>query len=106
MAIADTTNASYDVVIHQNALSELHSLPTNIRQEFREIAHQAAKLKKPSNHPNIRLLRHSNNMMRIRVDYYRAICDLSIPEFRVLLIDHREYVYQSIEEAKARQSDD
>lgn len=92
-------------VAHRSAINELNSIPSSEATSIKAIAQEASKLKKPSNHPDIRLMRHSNNMSRIRSGQYRALCDLKPPNFRLLLVDQREYVYDRIEEAKSRQTD-
>ena len=90
-------------VAHRAAMRELHDIPSSDATTIKAIAQEASQLKKPSNHPNISLLRHCSGMMRIRSGNYRALCDRSPPDFRVLLIDRREYVYDRVGEAKARQ---
>ena len=101
--MAVTTKPRWNCLAHRKAMNELHDIPGSDATTIKAIAQEAAKLKKPSNHPNIRLLRNANGMMRIRVGNYRALCDRSPPDFRVLLVGRREYVYSRIGEAKGRQ---
>jgi mRNA-degrading endonuclease RelE of RelBE toxin-antitoxin system len=60
-------------------------------------------MQKPSEHSDIKLMRHCNGMQRIRAGNYRALCDRYPPKFRILLVDKRRFVYERTEEAKARQ---
>lgn len=103
--MAVTTTDSWIPVAHTSALNELHSIPGSEATTIKAIAQEASELKKPSDHPDIRLMRKAGNMMRIRSGKYRALCDLSPPNLRVLLVDHREYCYSRISEAKRRQQD-
>ena len=99
-----TTNASWKPVVHKAALNELHDIPIENAKNLREIALEASKLKKPSDHSDIRLLR-GDSMFRLRSGKYRALADLEPPELRILLVDHREYIYTRRDEARYRQTD-
>lgn len=98
-----TTRLSYQLVIHESALGELNTLPEVQRTNLKAKAREASRMQEPSNHSCISPLRDSNGIMRIRDGRFRALADLDIPQFRLLLIDHRERVYERIQEAKARQ---
>ena len=93
----------WNCMAHTRAMNELKNIPKSEAITIKAIAQEASKLKQPSNHSNIQLMRHCKGMMRIKSGKYRALCDRNPPDFRVLLIDHREYVYDRIEEAKDRQ---
>ena len=103
--ISPESNAKWFTVIHRSALNELHRIPASEATTIKAIAEEASKLKKPSDHPDIRILRKAGNMMRIRTGQYRALCDLNPPNLRVLAVGKREYIYDRIEEAKRRQTD-
>lgn len=94
--------SSYRVVAHQSALRELHDAPSSVRSKLRDKAYQAAKRPQPSTHPSLSIMRGTDGIIRIKHGDYRALCDLSSPEFRVLLVDHREYVYDRLHEAQER----
>ena len=102
MAVS-TTAASWHPTAHRSALRELRNTPDEHAEAIKAIAKDASTYQKPSNHPNISLLRDTDGIMRIKHGKYRALCDRYPPEFRILLVEHREYVYERIAEAQARQ---
>lgn len=90
-------------VIHRSAQRELIDAPSDTAAEIRSKAKEAASMQKPSNHPDVKLLRHTGGLQRIRAGDYRALCDRRPPYFRVLLVRRREDVYDYVQEAQARQ---
>lgn len=96
---------SYDVVIHRAAHRELENIPESEKTSIKAIAQEASTYKQPSDHSDIKLMRDTNGMFRIRSGKYRALCDLEPPNLRILKIKHRETVYDEVSEAKIRQGD-
>jgi len=64
--------------------------------------HEAATYPQPTMHPDIRPLRGTENLFRVRQGQYRALCDLRPPTLRVLLVHERDGVYACIEQAQSR----
>lgn len=105
MSQSGTGGASYRPFIHRGALSELGSIPEENAAELKTITRNASKLQQPSSHPSIKLLKGEGGFFRIRSEKYRAICDLHPPKLRILLVRHRDKVYDQIEVAKERAND-
>lgn len=93
---------SYEVIIHETADKELSEVPETPRAKLKDRIVEAAELEQPTEHPDIRPMRHADNLFRVRAGRYRALADLSLPNLRVLLVAHREGVYERVEEALER----
>lgn len=102
MATSSTTDATYFLVIHRAAQSELEQAPQTTRNALRRTLKDVATCERPTNHSKAKPLRHAENLFRVREGKYRALCDLSLPHVRVLLVDHRGDVYSRTEEAIER----
>ena len=96
------TKSSWQPMIHRSAVRELSHAPKQVQHGIREVAVEAAQLQKPSSHPDIKLMRGSDGLQRIRVGQWRALVDRYPPQFRILLVDRRRKVYDRVEEAKER----
>lgn len=105
MSQSGTVEASYRPYIHRGALGELADIPNSNEEEIEEITKMAARLQQPSSHPSVKLLKGQSGMFRIRSGKYRAICDLHPPKLRLLLVEHRDNVYDLIPVAKERRRD-
>lgn len=102
MATASTNDATYFLVIHTAAQSELNQVPQQTRNALRRTIKETAALQRPTDHSRAKPLRHADNLFRIREGKYRALCDLSLPYLRCLLVDHRDTVYDRTGEAMGR----
>ena len=99
------TQPSWNLIIHDQARDELHSIPDETASNLKDTLHTAKNREQPSDVSNIKLLRDANQIFRVREGKYRALCDLHPPHLRVLLIDHRETCYDQLDKAKERQAD-
>lgn len=95
----------WHLTAHTSAENELQSVPQPYRREIKRIAQEASEKRQPSEHRDISIMRDASGIMRIKVDGYRALCDLDKPAFRILLVDERETVYNKLKEAEKRQGD-
>jgi len=100
--MATTDAPRYNTVIHKSAQRELHQAPVETAQQLRQSIHEAATYPQPTMHPDIRPLRGTENLFRVRQGQYRALCDLRPPTLRVLLVHERDGVYSCIEQAQSR----
>jgi len=91
----------YETTIHRQARTELHRVPERTRDELVAKVKGAACRRQPTEHPDVKVLRNYD-MFRVRAGRHRALCTLQQPEVRVLLVDHRDKVYDRQAEAAAR----
>jgi mRNA-degrading endonuclease RelE of RelBE toxin-antitoxin system len=96
----DVTPA-YQVEIHKRALAELRALPVEHRREMRHRLAQLGESEEPTAKPYVTHLA-GTDCLRVRETDYRAVCRLSKPHLRVLLIGEREHVYERIDTALSR----
>lgn len=100
--MATTGNApTYQPVIHQSAERELTDVPPDTRAGLVSIIKAAAERPEPSSHSECTPLQ-GHPLFRVRCGKYRALCALEKPELRVLLVGHREGIYDRMDEAASR----
>lgn len=105
MARATTaTEPSYTLTIHRRALPSWRDLPDAVRADLRAVLEECARLRRPTTHAKVALMRDCK-MFRIRKGDYRVLCDKDGPDLRVLAVDRREYIYDKTQVAKRRASD-
>lgn len=92
---------TYQPVIHQSAEHELMDVPPGTRDSLVAIVKEAARYPEPSSHSEATTL-WGHPMFRVKYNRYRALCTLQKPELQVLLVSHREGVYDRIDEAVSR----
>jgi mRNA-degrading endonuclease RelE of RelBE toxin-antitoxin system len=85
----------YEIVLHETAERELDTLPADVRSELIQQIKQAASLKQPTEHSNVKPLRDTNGLFRFRVGNYRAVGDLDLPHLRVLAVGERDGFYKN-----------
>lgn len=93
---------SYDVVIHRAAQSELDAVPDPYCEEMKERLQQLGSYRQPTKAPYLKQMEDNPRLLVCRTDGYRAICVLDKPQFKVLLVDERDSVYNRLATAKAR----
>lgn len=102
MATRSTDAPSYQVIVHETAEAELADVPDPTRTNLKDTIAEASRREQPTTHPDARPMRDADNIFRLREGKYRALCDLSKPHLRVLLVEHRETVYSRTSEALDR----
>lgn len=101
MATTGDNAPTYRPVIHQSAERELMDVPPDTRNGLVAIIKEAACDSEPSSHSEATTLR-GHPMFRVKYNRYRALCTLQKPELQVLLVSHREGVYDRMDEAVSR----
>jgi mRNA-degrading endonuclease RelE of RelBE toxin-antitoxin system len=94
--------ARYDLQIHRGAQRELANVTGEKSGQLRDRLKQLPYYEQPTSAPFAESLEDRPNLFRVRVDRYRAVCHLDKPAIRVVLVGHRESVYDKLGIAKDR----
>jgi mRNA-degrading endonuclease RelE of RelBE toxin-antitoxin system len=102
MATDSQTEASWNVVIHRAAERELGSVTGDAGDELTARLKQLRYYEEPTQAPYVEHLEDHQQLFRVRVDGYRAICQCSRPAIQVLVVGTRSRVYDKLSVAKSR----
>jgi mRNA-degrading endonuclease RelE of RelBE toxin-antitoxin system len=102
MATDSQTEASWNVVIHRAAQRELANVTGDAGEEMTARLKQLRYYEEPTQVPYVEHLEDHQQLFRVRVDGYRALCQCSRPAIQVLVVDTRQRIYDSIGTAKKR----
>ena len=98
------TETSYDLVAHPRASLELEKLPDEQRDRLVEAIDELAQSRAPSERPDVKRLA-GRELLRVRIDRYRAVLALDKPELKLLLVGHRDGFYDRLEVAERRRDE-
>ena len=101
MATTGDSTPSYQPVIHHSAKRELQDVPPDTRDGLVSIIKACARKQEPSQHSQATPI-HGHPLFRVKCDKYRALCSLQKPELQVLVVAHRERVYDLMGVAEER----
>lgn len=103
MATSSTDQTpAYSIIVHQTANTELQNIPDQTYAQLKTTLREVAQEEQPTQHKDVRPMRDADNLFRIREGKYRALCDLQKPNLRVLLVGHRDGLYERTQEALDR----
>jgi mRNA-degrading endonuclease RelE of RelBE toxin-antitoxin system len=102
MATDSQTEASWNCVIHRAAQRELANVTGDAGDEMTARLKQLRYYDEPTQAPYVKHLSDHQALFRVRVDGYRALCQLNRPAIEVLAVGTRSRVYDRIELAKSR----
>lgn len=93
---------AWNDAIHTRAQAELSKLHPESEDELLRMVSEACKHRNPADHPRCDYLQGYDDLMKVRIEGYRAICTLQPPMFLVLLVDKRRTVYDRLDVAVKR----
>jgi mRNA-degrading endonuclease RelE of RelBE toxin-antitoxin system len=93
---------AYTIRVHHTADTELQQVPDQTHAQLKTTLREVAQTEQPTTHKDVRPMRNADNLFRIRQGKYRALCDLNKPYLRVLLVGHRDGLYDRTQEALDR----
>jgi len=93
---------SWNVVIHRAAERELANVTGDAGDELTARLKQLRYYDEPTQAAYVKHLEDHQQLFRVRVDGYRAICQCSRPAIQVLVVGTRSRVYDKIAVAKGR----
>lgn len=96
------SEAAYQVTAHPRAKAELDGINPDAAALIRRYIREASRMAKPTDHRKVDQLTGFDDLLKVKIRGYRAICRLDKPEFRLLLVDKRRVVYDRLDVAEER----
>lgn len=96
------TEPCWDVVIHRSAERELGNVTDETGDELTDQLKQLKYYEQPTEAAYVKHLEDHEDLFRVRVDNYRAICRLAPPQLQVVAVAPRSKIYRKLDTAKDR----
>lgn len=96
------SQASWNVVAAPGAERELGNIPDEPRERLTDAIMEMAERPKPLELTCVGQLSGRDNWLKVKRDRYRAIVAHEPPELIVLLVGHRDRVYDRLDVAESR----
>lgn len=96
------TEPCWNVVIHRSAERELGSVTGPAGDELTDRLKQLKYYEEPTQAAYVKQLEDHDDLFRVRIDNYRAICRLQPPQLQIVAVGTRSRIYDKIPTAKDR----